>query len=76
MLVTSVNRWSLTYCRCLGIKIHSQKSEVKSEELVVERSLKFDALNLDWLGVIDGPSYMDTLENNTLSIARLQEKNL
>ena len=55
MLVTRVNRWSLTYCRCLGIKIHSQKSEVKFEELVVERSLKLDALNLNWLGVIDGP---------------------
>nr|CAN77096.1 hypothetical protein VITISV_015743 [Vitis vinifera] len=41
--------------RCLGIKIHSQKSGVKSEELVVERSLKLDALNLNWLGVIDGP---------------------
>ncbi|RVW83551.1 hypothetical protein CK203_054199 [Vitis vinifera] len=41
--------------RCLGIKIHSQKSGVKSEELVVERSLKLNALNLNWLGVIDGP---------------------
>ena len=28
---------------------------MKSEELVVERSLKLDALNLNWLGVIDGP---------------------
>ena len=55
MLVTWVNRWSLAYCRCLGIKIHSQKSGVKSEELVVEKSLKLDALNLDWLGVINGP---------------------
>ena len=55
MLVTRVDRWSLTYCRCLGIKIHSQKSGLKSEELVVERSLKLDALNLNWLGVIDGP---------------------
>ena len=55
MLVTRVKRWSLTNCRCLGIEMHSQKSEVKSEELVVERSLKLDALNLDWLGVIDGP---------------------
>ena len=55
MLVKRVNRWSLTYCRCLGIKIHSQKFRVKSEELVVERSLKLDALNLNWLGVIDGP---------------------
>ena len=33
----------------------SQKSGVKYEELVVERSLKLDALNLNWLGVIDGP---------------------
>ncbi|RVW34954.1 hypothetical protein CK203_098259 [Vitis vinifera] len=41
--------------RCLGIKIHSQKSGIKSEELVVKRSLKLDALNLNWLGVIDGP---------------------
>nr|CAN63078.1 hypothetical protein VITISV_034102 [Vitis vinifera] len=40
---------------CLGIKFRSQKFGVKSEELVVERSLKLDALNLDWLGVIDGP---------------------
>ena len=37
------------------LKIHSQKSGEKSEELVVERSLKLDALNLNWLGVIDGP---------------------
>ena len=43
----------LAYGRCLGIKIHSQKSGVKSEELVVERSLKLDALNLNWLGVTD-----------------------
>ena len=55
MLVIRVNMWSLTYCRCLGIEMHSQKSGVKSEELVVERSLKLDALNLNWLGVIDGP---------------------
>ena len=48
------DRWSLTYCRCLGIKFHSQKSGKKSEELVVKKSLKLDALNLDWLGVIDG----------------------
>ena len=37
------------------LKIHSQKSRVKSEELVIEKSLKLDALNLNWLGVIDGP---------------------
>ena len=37
------------------LKIHSQKSGVKSKELVVEKSLKLDALNLNWLGVIDGP---------------------
>ena len=55
MLVTRVNGWSLTYCRCLGIKFQIQKFGVKSEELVVERSLKLDALNLNWLGVIDGP---------------------
>ena len=54
MLVTRVNRWSLTYCRCLGIKFYSQNFGVKSEELVVEKPLKLDALNLDWLGVIDG----------------------
>ena len=37
------------------LEIHSQKSGEKSEELVVERSLKLGALNLNWLGVIDGP---------------------
>ena len=37
------------------LEIHSQKSGEKSEELVVEISLKLDALNLHWLGVIDGP---------------------
>ncbi|RVW69014.1 hypothetical protein CK203_061093 [Vitis vinifera] len=26
------NRWSLTYCRCLGIKIHSQKSRISEIE--------------------------------------------
>ena len=30
---------------------------------MVERSLKLDALNLNWLGVID--RYMDNLEKNT-----------
>ena len=55
MLITRVNGWSLTYCRCLGIKFQIQKSEVKSEKLVVERSLKLDVLNLNWLGDIDGP---------------------
>ena len=75
MLVTRVNRWSLTYCRCLGIKIHSQKSGVKSEELVVEKSLKLDALNLDWLGVIDGPRYMDNLENNAFKLCTPTRKN-
>ena len=54
MLITRVNKWSLTYCRSLSIKFQFQKSGVKSEELEVERSLKLDALNLDWLGVIDG----------------------
>ena len=37
------------------LEIHSQKSGEKSKELVVERSLKLDALSLNWLGVIDGP---------------------
>ena len=37
------------------LEIHSQKSGEKSEELVVERSLKLGALSLNWLGVIDGP---------------------
>ena len=44
------------------LEIHSQKSEEKSEELVVEISLKLDVLNLNWLGVIDGPRYMDNSE--------------
>ena len=58
-------RWSLTYYRCLGIKIHSQKSGVRSEELVVERSLKLDALTLiGWESSMD-PRYMDNLEKNT-----------
>ena len=37
------------------LEIHSQKFGGKSEELVAERSLNLDALNLNWLGVIDGP---------------------
>ena len=65
MLITRVDRWSLTYCRCLGIQIYSQKSGVKSEELVVERSLKLDALNLNWLESSMDPRYMDNLKNNT-----------
>ena len=65
MLITRVNRWSLTYCMCLGIKINSQKSGVKSEELVVERSLKLDAQTLiGWESSMD-PRYMDNLEKNT-----------
>ena len=73
MLITRVNRWSLTYCRCLGIKFQSQKSGEKSEELVVERSLKLDALNLDWLGVIDGsPLRGHFRKKNNFSIALLQ----
>ena len=44
------------------LEIHSQKSRKKSKELVVERSLKLDALNLNWLGVIDDPHYMDNSE--------------
>ena len=75
MLVTRVDRWSLTYCRCLGIKIHSQKSGVKSEELVVERSLKLDALNLNWLGVIDGPPLHGQFRKRIpLSLVLLLEK--
>ena len=54
MLVSRVNKWSLIYCRCVEIEFQSQKSGEKSEEIVVERSLELDALNLDWLGVIDG----------------------
>ena len=44
------------------LKIHSQKSGVKSKELVVEKSLKLDALNLNWLGVIDGPPVTWTIQ--------------
>ena len=65
MLITRVNRWSLTYCRCLGIEFQSQKSGVKYEELVVERSLKLDALNLNWLGVIDGPPLHGQVRKST-----------
>ena len=74
MLVTRVKRWSLTYCRCLGIQIHSQKSEVKSEELMVEKSLKLNAL----IGLESSmdPRYMDNLEKNTLSFVLLQWKKL
>ena len=50
------------------LEIHSQKSWVKSKELVVERSLKLDALNLNWLGFINGPCYMDNLEKNTFKL--------
>ena len=75
MLITRVNRWSLAYCRCLGIKIHSQKSGVKSEELVVEKSLKLDALNLDWLGVIDGPPLHGNLEKNAFKLCTPTRKN-
>ena len=32
---------------------------------MVERSLKLDALNLNWLGVIDRPPLMENLEKNT-----------
>ena len=66
----------LTYCRCLGIKIHSQKSGVKYEELLVEKSLKLDALNLNWLGVIDGPPLHGQLrKKKPLSLVLLQRKN-
>ena len=47
------------------LEIHSQKSGKKSEELVVERSLKLDALNLNWLGVIDGPPLHGQFRKNT-----------
>ena len=47
------------------VEIHSQKSRVKSEELVVERSLKLDALNLNWLGVIDGPPLHGQVRKST-----------
>ena len=45
--------------------IHSQKSGEKSEELVVERYLKLDALNLNWLGVIDGPPLHGQVRKST-----------
>ena len=76
MLVTRVNRWSLTYCRCLGIKIHSHKSEVKSEELVVEKSLKFDALNLIGWELSMDPRYMDNLEKNAFKLCIPTRKKL
>ena len=65
MLVTRVNSWSLTYCRCLGIEFQSQKFEVKSKELMVERFLTLDTLNLNWLESSMDPRYMDNLEKNT-----------
>ena len=59
----------------MGIQIYSQKSGVKSEELVVERSLKVDALNLNWLGVIDEPSLHGQFKNRIpLSLVLLQWK--
>ena len=39
----------------LDSRNHS-KSGVKLEEFVVDRSFLLDALNLNWLGVIVGPS--------------------
>ena len=39
----------------LEFRNHTE-SGVKPEELVVERSLGLDALNLNWLGVVGGPS--------------------
>ena len=57
------------------LEIHSQKSGEKSEELVVERSLKLDALNLNWLGVIDGPPLHGQFRKNTpLSLLKKKEK--
>ena len=43
---------------------HFQKSGVKSE-LVVARSLKLDVLNLNWLGVIDGPPFHGQFRKNS-----------
>ena len=73
MLVTRVNRWSLTYCRCWGIEFQSQKSWKKSKELVVERSLKLDALNLNWLGVIDGPPLRGDATHGSLALKAYQQ---
>ena len=57
------------------LKSHSQKSGEKSEELVVERSLKLDALNLNWLGVIDGPPLYGQFRKNTpLSLLKKKKK--
>ena len=57
------------------LKFHSQKSGEKSEELVVERSLKLDALNLNWLGVIDGPLLHGQFRKNTpLSLFKKKKK--
>ena len=59
------------------LKIHSQKSGEKSEELVVERSLKLDALNLNWLGVIDGPPLHEKFRKKIpLSLVLLQWKKI
>ena len=59
------------------LEIHSQKSGEKSEELVVERSLKLDALNLNWLGVIDGPPlYGQFRENTPLSPLKKKKRNM
>ena len=57
------------------LEIHSQKSRVKSEELVVERSLKFDALNLNWLGVINGPPLHGQFRKNTFKPCTPTRKN-
>ena len=48
---------------------------VKPEEFVVERSLRLDALNLNWLGVIDGSPLHGIWCSRFLSIALLQHKN-
>ena len=43
---------------------------------MVEKSLKLDALNLDWLGVIDGPPLHGQFRKRIpLSLVLLQEKN-
>ena len=57
------------------LETHAQKSGEKFEELVVERSLKLDALNLNWLGVIDGPPLHGQFRKNTpLSLLKKKKK--
>ena len=77
MLVTRVNRWSLAYCRCLGIK--NSFSKVRGEIRGVSGWKILKAwCPKPWLVGSHRwiPRYMDTLENNTFSIALLQWKRL